>query len=179
MHFAQDVAHSIEPYLRSYGVWAIFVILYFESFGAPLPGESALIASSLLARHGDIALLPLFLLAWAGAVLGDSTGYVIGRVGGRPLLLRYGHLVGLTPERLARLEDLVRRHGALIVAFARFVVVLRQLNGLVAGSMRMPWPHFVLANTIGGALWTAVWVLGPYYFAEFFAWTGALERIRP
>jgi membrane protein DedA with SNARE-associated domain len=169
MTLAADVATLVEGWVRHYGVLAIFVIIYFESFGAPLPGETGLIAASLLAVRGDIEPVPLFLAAAAGAVLGDTTGYLIGRYGGRRLLQRFGHLVKLTPERLAKVEDLVRRHGAIVVFGARFVVLLRQLNGLVAGSMAMPWTHFVVANALGAVAWAGVWVFGPYYFADFFA----------
>jgi membrane protein DedA with SNARE-associated domain len=168
VNFLHDGAALIEPYLRQYGVIAILITVYLESFGAPLPGESALVGASLLAAHGDFAIGNVFLAAWIGSVLGDSTGYVIGRLGGRPLLQRYGYLVKLTPERLTHLEDLFRRHGPLIVVGARFVVLLRQLNGLVAGSMAMPWLHFLAANAVGAALWAGVWSFGPYFLGDIF-----------
>lgn len=158
----------IEPYVREYGLFALIVIIYLESLGAPLPGESALIASSVLAARGDFSIVNLFLGVWIAAVLGDSTGYAIGRFGGSVLLRRYGGLVKLTPERLASLEELFRRRGAWIVASARFVVLLRQLNGLVAGSVKMPWPAFLAANIVGGAAWTACWTLGPYFLGSLF-----------
>ena len=72
----------------------------------------------------------------------------------------------MTEERLARVEELFRRRGAAIVIIARFVVVLRQLNGIVAGMMKMPWPKFLLANAAGGLLWTLAWGLGAYFAAE-------------
>lgn len=90
----------LEPYIAAYGALALFVIVYFESFGAPLPGESALIASSLLALHGTLNIEAVLIAVFIGAVLGDCTGYLIGRFGGRRLILRYGHLVKLTPSTL-------------------------------------------------------------------------------
>jgi membrane protein DedA with SNARE-associated domain len=99
-------------------------------------------------------------------VLGDSSGYLIGRIAGRALIVRFGGHIGLTEERLAALEAIFRRRGAAIVVGARFVVVLRQLNGLVAGTVKMPWPKFLLANTAGGLLWTLAWGLGAYFAAE-------------
>lgn len=158
----------IEPAIVTYGVLALLVILYFESFGVPLPGESALIAASLLAVRGDLAIGHVFMAAWLGAVLGDSTGYLIGRIGGRPLLNRFGYLVKLTPERLSRLEKTVETKGFFMVLTARFIVVLRQLNGLIAGSAGMPWPHFVAANALGGLLWAGLWSFGPYFFTDAF-----------
>ncbi|WP_018185472.1 DedA family protein [Kaistia granuli] len=172
MHWMQDGLALIEPYIAAYGSFAIFVIIYFEALGAPLPGESALVAIAALATKGDINLVHALFAAFCGAVLGDSTGYAIGHFGGRPLLLRFGHYIKLTPERLTRIETMFRVHGAWIVMGARFVNVLRQLNGLVAGAVAMPWPRFLVANTIGAAAWVLVWGVGPYlavdWFKEFF-----------
>ena len=47
----------VEPWLAAYGAFALFVAIYFESFGAPLPGESALVAASVLAVRGDLSII--------------------------------------------------------------------------------------------------------------------------
>ncbi|WP_112662472.1 DedA family protein [Microvirga flavescens] len=159
---------SIEHAIAIYGVAALFIILYFESFGAPLPGESALVTCAFVAAKGDLSIAHVFLAAWSAAVLGDSTGYLIGHFGGRPLLERYGPRLGLSPERLARVEGEFAERGFFVVLFARFVVLLRQLNGLVAGALRMPWLHFVTANALGAALWAGLWSFGPYFFTDLF-----------
>jgi membrane protein DedA with SNARE-associated domain len=159
-------AGALAPYIASYGVLALFLIVYLESLGLPLPGESALITAGVLAADGELAVGPVLLAVWLGAVVGDSTGYAIGRLGGRPLLLRFGPYVKLPPDRLGRLEALFRSKGVWIVLSARFVVVLRQLNGLIAGSVAMPWSRFVAANAAGAALWVAVWGIGSYLFAD-------------
>ena len=104
---------------------------------------------------------------WAGAVLGDTTGYAVGRLG-RPLLMRFGPHIGLTTERFERVADLVRRYGFIVVMLARFVVLLRQLNGLVAGALSMPLTRFLPANIVGAGLWVAAWGLGPYLLGRWF-----------
>lgn len=152
----------IEPYLREYGVWAVFGVVFFEAFGAPLPGESLVIASALLAAKGDMDIGPLLGAVWLAAVMGDNVGYAIGRLGGRRLVLRYGARLGMTEPRLARVEAFFRRFGGEIVLVARFIVVLRQLNGITAGTVAMPWPKFLLYNALGAALWAAVWGYGTY-----------------
>jgi membrane protein DedA with SNARE-associated domain len=154
---------ALEPYVHQYGAGAVFLILTFESFGVPLPGESLLIVASILAGRGDISYTTLVLSAWAGAVVGDSIGYLIGRSFGRALLQRYGSKVGLTAERLVKVEGVFARYGPAAVAFARFFDVLRQLNGVVAGSMDMPWRRFVLFNALGAALWVMTWTVAGYY----------------
>ena len=168
MHWLQDGLTLIEPYIAAYGSFAIFIIIYFEALGAPLPGESALIAIGALAARGDVDLTHALIGAFCGAVLGDSTGYAIGHFGGRPLLLRYGSWIKLTPERLGKLEALFHKRGIWIVMTARFVTILRQLNGLIAGAVAMPWPRFLLGNTIGAAAWVLVWGLGPYVAVDWF-----------
>ncbi len=159
----------IEPYLREYGAAAVFVVVFFESFGAPLPGELLVIASALLAAKGDMDIGALLGAVWLGAVLGDNVGYAIGLFGGRRLVLRYGARVGITEPRLVRVEAFFRRFGGEIVLVARFVVVLRQLNGITAGTAAMPWAKFLLYNALGAALWTAVWGYGAYTLGHHMA----------
>lgn len=140
---------------------AVFVTVLLEAFGLPLPGESALIAASAAAGAGATRLPYVFLAAWAGAVIGDNIGYVIGHRYGQLLVARYGDRVGLTQARYARVEAATEKYGAFMVVFARFFVVLRQFNGLVAGSTGMPWPRFLIANIVGAAAWAGLWtVLG-------------------
>ncbi len=112
---------------------ALFVVIYFESFGAPLPGESALIAASLLAARGDLALGHVFLAAFLGGSWETAPDFSSAVSAAGRLLERFGPLVKLTPERLGRWNRLAQTRGFLMVLAARFVVVLRQLNGSGGG----------------------------------------------
>lgn len=158
-----------EPYLKDYGAIAIFVMVYLESLGSPLPGETGVIAASLLASKGELSILTLFPAVLFAAILGDATGYWIGRLGGRALLKRFGPYIGLTAQVLANVEARFEKGGLWIVFFARFVPVLRQLNGLVAGSLGLPFHRFLPVQSAGALLWTSIYCLGPYFFGELFA----------
>jgi len=155
-----------ESFVRANGPLAVGAVIFFESLGAPLPGESLLVVSSALAARGEMSLAGLMIWAWAGAVLGDSAGYLIGRSAGRGLIVRYGQKFGLTHERFQRVEDVFARYGPIAVSFARFFNILRQLNGLAAGTVGMPFPRFILFNAIGGLLWVGTWCLGTWYFSD-------------
>jgi membrane protein DedA with SNARE-associated domain len=154
----------LEPWIHDYGSAAVFLILTLESFGFPLPGESLLIATAILAGRGVISFPVLLLSAWCGAVVGDNIGYLIGRMLGHRLLWRYGAKLWLKRDRLRKVEEIFARYGPVTVGFARFFNVLRQLNGVVAGTLEMDWWRFVLFNALGGALWVTVWTLAGYYF---------------
>jgi membrane protein DedA with SNARE-associated domain len=160
---------NLEPLVHEYGAIIVTVILTFESLGAPLPGESLLIFASFLAGRGELSLPVLMLSAWIGAVMGDNAGYLIGRWLGRALILRYGVKIGINSGRLNRVEAVFARYGPASVAFARFVNVLRQLNGVVAGTLKMDWKRFLIFNALGGALWVATWTLAGFYFGKHVA----------
>jgi membrane protein DedA with SNARE-associated domain len=157
---------DLEHFVRDYGVIAVTLILAVEALGAPVPGETLLIFCALLAARGEMSLPALLASAWLGSVIGDNAGYLIGKKLGRAAVARFGAKVGLTEERFARVEAAFVRFGGATVTFARFFSVLRQLNGIVAGTLGMDWRRFLLFNSIGAALWVGVWVLGPYYLGE-------------
>lgn len=104
--------------------------------------------------------------AWAAAVLGDNVGYAIGRFGGRRLVVRHGARVGISAERLNKTERFFAHYGPEVVIVARFFPVLRQLNGITAGSARMGWKRFVVYNALGALLWVGAWSAGVYYFGH-------------
>lgn len=145
-----------------YGYLGLALLVGVESFGVPAPGETAIILGAGYAARGQLAVVGVAVTAFVAAVTGDSIAYLIGRTGGRRVVLRYGRFVGLTRERFTRLEAVMNRHGPKIVAAARFVEGLRQFNGFIAGATGMPWRRFVLYNAAGAAAWVAVWVTVGY-----------------
>jgi membrane protein DedA with SNARE-associated domain len=157
---------NLAPYVHQYGAAAVTAVLTFESIGAPLPGESLLVFASVLAARGELSLPLLMLSSWAGAVAGDNIGYLLGRRFGRAIIVRYGAKFGINDERLRKVEAVFARYGAFTVAFARFVNVLRQLDGVVAGMLRMDWKRFLFFNALGGALWVTVWTFAGFYLGK-------------
>jgi membrane protein DedA with SNARE-associated domain len=149
--------HHFEGTLHHWGYLAVGGLLFVEDFGIPVPGETMLIAASLYAGAGHLNIWLVAIVGFAAAVLGDNVGYLIGRSGGRDLVLKFGKVVFVTPDRLDRAEAFFERHGGKIVSIARFIEGLRQLNGIIAGIVEMPWRRFVLFNMLGAAVWVALW----------------------
>ncbi len=160
----------VEEALRHYGYAAIGVTLMLESMGAPLPGESMLIAAAIYAATTHrMAIEWIIPVAAGGAILGDQLGYALGWWAGFPLLRRWGARIGLTEARLELGRYLFRRHGPKVVFFGRFVVVLRTLAALLAGASHMEWRRFLLWNALGGLAWTILYGLGAYLFGNVVA----------
>ena len=153
--FEQMLAEAA-PWLHRYGYAAVAVSVMLEGTGIPLPGAILMGVAALLADRGEMNVKAVLLTAWLAAMAGDNLGYWIGRGGGRRLLLK----AGASHRRLARFDGFFRRFGIWLILFGRFFDGTRQLDALVAGSARMPWPRFALADVAGTALWASTWVIG-------------------
>ena len=62
------------------------------------------------------------------------------------------------PHHLDRAEVIVDRYGGAVVVIARYIVGLREANGIIAGITEMRWLTFTVFNVIGGCAWVATWV---------------------
>ncbi len=145
-----------------YGVWAVALVVAMESAGIPVPGETMLLAAAVYAgATHQLSIVLVIVVAAAAAIAGDNLGYLLGRLGGERLLHRVGPALRLTEKRLTIARYLFQRHGSKAVFFGRFVAILRVFAAFLAGTTRMPWRSFALANAAGGIVWaTLIGLLG-------------------
>jgi membrane protein DedA with SNARE-associated domain len=156
------LAH-LAPLLSHYGYWAVGGVVLVEDFGVPAPGETMLIAAGVYAGAGQLNVVAVGLIAFVAAIVGDNIGYLVGRLGGRAFVHRWGKYVFLTPKRFEAAEHFFARHGGKIVTVARFIEGLRQANGIIAGTTGMHWLRFLAFNALGAALWVGLWVTLAYF----------------
>jgi len=152
---------SLEGPLDHYGYWAIALLLLLENIGIPVvPGEFSLIAGAIFAGTGRAGLnvVVVGVVAVLASFCGAEIGYLIGRFAGREIVLRYGKYVLVKPHHLDRAEGIVSRWGGLVVIIARYIVGLREANGIIAGITQMRWHTFTLFNAVGACAWVATWV---------------------
>ena len=151
-------------FIADHGLPLLFLVVMIESFGIPLPGETALIAFGVLASEGHYSITSVIAVAAAGAIVGDNLGYwLIGRVGGRALFRRWRWLSQYSDRVLPRAESLMARYGGAAVFFGRFVAILRYTIAWVAGLSRMPWWRFLFWNAAGAVCWATAVGLAAYY----------------
>lgn len=137
-----------------------------EASGVPLPGETALIASSVLASDGSLSIELVIAIAAAAAIVGDSIGYLIGARFGRRLLERPGRTSARRMEALRRGDELFARHGAKAVFFGRWIAGLRIWAAWFAGMTTMPYRRFLVFNALGGICWAICFGLIGYFGGE-------------
>jgi membrane protein DedA with SNARE-associated domain len=151
-------------FFTSHGLPLLFVVVMLESFGIPLPGETALIAFGVLASQGHYSIGVVIAVAATAAIIGDNLGYwLIGRKGGRRLFERWGPLRRRAERILPPTERLMAKHGGKIVFFGRFIAFLRYTAAWAAGIARMPWGEFLFWNAAGGICWATAVGLVAYF----------------
>lgn len=155
---------SIPP-LMVYAV--VGVVVGIESLGIPLPGEIVLVSAALLSSRHELAVNPIGVGAAGviGAVIGDSTGYAIGRRLGLPLFDRLGRRFPnhFGPAHVKFAERLFERWGARAVFFGRFIALLRIFAGPLAGALKMRYARFLVANMSGALCWAGGTTALVYY----------------
>jgi membrane protein DedA with SNARE-associated domain len=157
--------HSVVTHFVTHnGLPILFLVIMIESFGIPLPGETALIFFGVLASQGNYNVVWVVVVAAAAAIVGDNLGYwLIGRLGGRALFRRWKWLSRYADRVLPRAEKLMERHGGKTVFFGRFITVLRYTAAWIAGLGRMEWWRFLFWNAVGGICWATLVGLVAFY----------------
>jgi membrane protein DedA with SNARE-associated domain len=165
--FPPNLIEWVDGLMRAYGLWAVFLLIFLESSGVPLPGETALVTAAIYAGHTEAFRIPeLIAIATAAAVLGDTMGFLIGRKLGLPLLARLARRFPGAEKRLIVGEYLFLRHGGKIVFWGRFVALLRVLAAVLAGANKMAWRRFAVMNALGGFCWASFFSVTAYVFGD-------------
>jgi membrane protein DedA with SNARE-associated domain len=144
--------------LKSGGYSVIVLLMAIESSVAPLPSEVVIPPAAHLAYTHQIPL-NLWGIVIAGALgswLGATIMYWVSRIAGRPLVMRYGKYIFISPEKVEKAERWAAHYGAMGIFISRLLPVVRHLIGIPAGIVRMNYLKFSLFTLLGSAIWCAV-----------------------
>lgn len=156
---------DLASFVKVIGTLGVAAIVFTESgllIGIVLPGDSMLFTAGFLASQGYLSVIPLAVLAFIAAVLGDNVGYWLGARFGPSVFTRHDSLL-LDPEHIKRAERYFAEHGPKTIILARFIPVIRTIAPVLAGVGTMPRRMFMAYNVIGALFW-AVGVTFAGYF---------------
>lgn len=161
---------SLDELIRWGGYLILFAIVFAETglfFGFLLPGDSLLITAGLVAASGKLGFGEVNLTMITAAILGDSTGYFIGKALGRKLFEREDSLL-FRREYLQRTQTFYDRHGGKTIFFARFVPIIRSFATTVAGIAGMAYLRFITFSVSGAITWiVSLTSLGYFLGSQF------------
>jgi membrane protein DedA with SNARE-associated domain len=166
---ADSIFQTLSGFFSHYGYWVIFFGVMLENGGVPVPGETVLLFAGFLAYQGKIHLVRAILTAIAGATLGDTFGYCLGRYGGKALVEKYRRRLGFLARHYDRAQTYYLKHGKWAVFVARFITGLRMFSGLLAGSFEMPYPRFLAFDFSGAVIWATTICCVGFFFGSNWA----------
>jgi membrane protein DedA with SNARE-associated domain len=139
------------------GYLGIIVLMAMESSIFPVPSEIVIPPAAFLAAQGKLSFTGVVVAGTLGSYLGSAITYWASRLIGRPLIVKYGRFVFVSPKKLEQAEQWLARYEAGGVFFARLLPVVRHLISIPAGIVRMNFGVFSLVTIAGSALWC--WIL--------------------
>jgi membrane-associated protein len=157
------------------GYWVVFIVLFLNNIGFPVPGDTVLLAGGFLVGKGILSFWIVVVMGTAGCFLGGCGGYWLGIRFGRRFLKKITWF-RVTPERLKRMDHFFEKFGPKVVFFARFVALLHPVTGLLAGMWKTPLRPFLFYNLAGSAAYALIYTLAGYFFGQkwqiFKSWLG-------
>jgi membrane-associated protein len=167
IHIDQNLAMVV----HDYGIWTYFILFFIIFFETGfvifpfLPGDSLLFVAGAAAASGMLDLPWLVVVIILGAVIGDTVNYWTGNyVGLKVFEERFPTLV--KKEYIDRTYEFYEKYGGAAIFVARFVPLVRTFAPFLAGVGSMHYRRFIFYNILGGVSWTALLVLGGYYFGK-------------
>jgi membrane-associated protein len=137
------------------GYAALFGIVYAETgllVGFFFPGDSLLFTVGAVAGAGRLNIVYVNALLMAAALLGDSTGFFLGRKTGPKIFSRPDSRL-FKQEYVTRTREFYERYGGRTIIYARFVPIVRTFAAFIAGVMGMPYRRFLPYSVCGGIGW--------------------------
>ena len=167
------MADSILDAVSGVGGPLLFLITFLLAFAETaafldffIPGEVGLVVAGAAARRAEQPLVLMIVAGAAGATVGDTFSYALGRRYGARLVEHWDFTRRHLGPKVERAQDYFADHGGAAVFLGRFVGALRAVVPLVAGTAGMPFRRFFVWNVAASICWAgAVLALG-YYLGQ-------------
>ncbi len=149
-------------FLTQYGLAAVFLFGFLEACCVPIPSEVTFGFAGVLAGEGRLNVVAVIIVGTIAEFIGSMISYSIGRVGGRPLVHRFGRYLLITQSDIDRAERFLAGKGSWAVLVSRALPVVRTFASIVAGIIEIPALLFAVLSLIGTAIWVTVIALVGY-----------------
>ena len=148
------------------GYPGIFLLMAMESSIIPIPSELVMPPAGYLAYQGKMNMVIAILCGTAGSLIGAYINYYVSHYLGRPLILKYGKYVLISPDKFERVERFFLRHGEISTFIGRLLPVIRHLISIPAGVAGMNLLKFTLYTLLGAGLWCTILTFIGYAIGE-------------
>lgn len=171
----------------AHGYLAVFILMTLESACIPIPSEAIMLFGGALSStalvegvahsHVHLNVVVVALLGAGGNLAGSWIAYAVGRVGGHPLIERWGRFIGLRHHELERAEAWFAKRGEAAVLIGRVLPVIRTFISLPAGIAEMDLLRFSAFTLLGSLPWTFALAFSGAAVAPH--WRGVVDAFQP
>jgi membrane protein DedA with SNARE-associated domain len=168
----------IKEIAEKYGYISVFLGILLENLGIPLPGETITIVGGFLAGSGELNYWLVLASAASGAFIGGICGYLVGKYGGWPLMLKLGGFFRVPETKLVEIKEKFNENAVKAIFVGRFLALFRIFVSPMAGIAEMPFGKFLVVNLASASAWATVmtgltFVVGKFVSLEqLVAWVG-------
>lgn len=134
--------------------------------GLFFPGDSLLFTIGVVAGAGELNVVHICLVLVTASILGDQSGYWLGRRTGPAIFSRKDSRL-FKHEYVTRTQVFYERHGGKALIYAKFVPIVRTFAPFMAGVGRMSYSRFISFNVFGGLGWVLSMTLAGYYLGAY------------
>ncbi len=167
------------------GYLGVGFLMFLETVFPPIPSEVIMSLTGIAAARGQLNLSFAIAAGTAGAMLGNILWYLAARALGhdrlKPFVKRHGKWLTVNWRDVQKAHDWFDRYGIVIVLVGRVMPTIRSLISIPAGLLDMRFRNFVIASTVGTAIWTALLAIAGYKLRENYAdidqWIEPLSNI--
>ena len=155
MEHINELLMAMKPLLEQYGYLALIVSIFLEGIGIPMPGQSLMIAASIVSSEHVMNLSLVMIVSWLSCFFGNTCGYLIGYYF-EGWLDKKGYISG---PKMQKLQSTIQKYGPACLVVSRFVEGMKQFMPLACGIAKMPRKEFLLGNALATTIWVAVFSL--------------------
>lgn len=155
MEHINELLMAMKPLLEQYGYLALIVSIFLEGIGIPMPGQSLMIAASIISSEHVMNLSLVMIVSWLSCFFGNTCGYLIGYYF-EGWLDKKGYISG---PKMQKLQSTIQKYGPACLVVSRFVEGMKQFMPLACGIAKMPRKEFLLGNALATTIWVAVFSL--------------------
>lgn len=148
----------------SYGYPFVFIFMFCGLIGIPAAEESFLVFVGVTLSQAPVSgptlsVTGCIAMAAVGSLSGMVTAFLIGYYIGKPFMMKYGRLIGVTPARWEKAQAFFQHHAFLAIAAGYFIPGVRQINPYLAGLSRARYLTFFMASLTGALIWASLFIL--------------------
>jgi membrane-associated protein len=154
--------------VRTGGLPMLFLIIFAESgmmVGFFFPGDTLLFSAGILAAAGVLPIWVTIAVIAGAAILGDNTGYHIGKHLGPRIFKKEDSLI-FRKDLILKAEKFYEKYGTKTMLIAHFIPVIRSFAPVTAGAGKMNYKQFVVYDAIGDIVWASLITLLGYYVGK-------------